>query len=257
MTTPITAVHRAALTAETDALAELMRTADPATPIPACPGWSLANLGTHVGRGHRWAAAMIADRATGPLDFRAVPEGAMPKDAEDAARWLSESAVAVLDAVDATGAEVPIWIPFGPARRADWWIRRRLHEATVHRADVLIGLGRTVDLSPALASDGISEWLDVLTEALRTRQVIALPDGATMHLHATDPDLGTDGEWTIRPEGASIEWEHGHDKGSVAVRGTAVALLLALLRRIPADDPGLDIHGDTAVLAHWLEHTPF
>ncbi|WP_432278328.1 maleylpyruvate isomerase N-terminal domain-containing protein [Nocardia carnea] len=29
------------------------------TPIPTCPGWTLADLVTHVGRARRWAATMI------------------------------------------------------------------------------------------------------------------------------------------------------------------------------------------------------
>ncbi|MET7772850.1 maleylpyruvate isomerase family mycothiol-dependent enzyme [Nocardia sp. NPDC005366] len=257
MTPSITVDYRAALTAETDALADLMRTADPATPIPACPGWSLANLMTHVGRGHRWAAAMITERATERLDFRAVPEGAMPKDPDAAARWLRDSARLVLDAVDATGSEVRVWALFGPPCPAEWWIRRRLHEATVHRADVLLALDREVTMSADLAADGISEWLGLLDTALRGSPVAALPDGVTMHLHATDPGLDSAGEWTIRGTGSGIEWDHGHAKGTVAVRGAAVALLLAILRRIPADHPGLEIHGDAAVFSRWLDNTPF
>jgi len=178
VTTSLTAAYRAALPAETDSLAELMRTADPATPIPACPGWSLANLMTHVGRGHRWAAAMITDRATERIDFRAV-------------------------------------------------------------------------------ADAISEWLGLLETALVGSPVPVLPDGATLHLHATDPGLDAAGEWTVRGAGTGIEWDHGHAKGSVALRGTAVALLLVILRRIPTDDPGLEIYGDTAVFDRWLDTTPF
>ncbi|MET8655315.1 maleylpyruvate isomerase family mycothiol-dependent enzyme [Nocardia aurea] len=257
MTTSLTAAYRAALPAETDSLAELMRTADPATPIPACPGWSLANLMTHVGRGHRWAAAMITDRATERIDFRAVPDGAMPKEPDAAAQWLSDSARLVLDAVDRTGGDVEIWTPFGPPRPAEWWIRRRLHEATVHRADALLALGREVTLSPELAADAISEWLGLLETALVGSPVPVLPDGATLHLHATDPGLDAAGEWTVRGAGTGIEWDHGHAKGAVALRGTAVTLLLVILRRIPTDDPGLEIYGDTAVFDRWLDTTPF
>ncbi|MEV0295050.1 maleylpyruvate isomerase family mycothiol-dependent enzyme [Nocardia sp. NPDC050710] len=257
MTTSTTAAYRAALLAETDALADLMRTADPATPIPACPGWTLANLVTHVGRGHRWAAAMITGRATEPLDFRAVPDGAMPKDPEGAARWLSDSARLVPNAVDAIGSDVPVWTPFGPPRPAEWWIRRRLHEATVHRADVLLALDREVTLRPDLAADGISEWLGLLSTARGNGTGAPLPDGVSMHLHATDPDLGSAGEWTVQSSGGAIVWNNGHAKSSVALRGTAVALLLVLLRRIPADDPRVEIFGDTSVFTRWLESTPF
>jgi hypothetical protein len=41
------------------------------------------------------------------------------------------------------------------------------------------------------------------------------------------------------------------------VRGPAALLLLVLLRRLPASQPGVAVLGDQALLAHWLRHTPF
>ena len=29
-------------------------------PVPTCPGWTLRQLATHLGRGHRWAAQIVA-----------------------------------------------------------------------------------------------------------------------------------------------------------------------------------------------------
>ena len=31
-------------------------------PVPTCPGWAFRQLATHVGRGHRWAAQIVATR---------------------------------------------------------------------------------------------------------------------------------------------------------------------------------------------------
>jgi hypothetical protein len=84
-----------------------------------------------------------------------------------------------------------------------------------------------------------------------------LPDGATLHLHATDDGLGAGGEWLVRAEGGRVAWEHGHGKGAVAVRGSAADLLQAVLRRIPADDPRLQVLGDEAAWRTWLDRTPF
>ena len=55
--------YAAVLLAENDRLATLLTTADPATPVPTCPGWSLLQLLRHVGRGHRWAARTAAPAA--------------------------------------------------------------------------------------------------------------------------------------------------------------------------------------------------
>ncbi|MEU1545838.1 maleylpyruvate isomerase family mycothiol-dependent enzyme [Nocardia sp. NPDC005745] len=252
-----TDLHRAALITETDALAELLREADPATTIPTCPGWTLADLTTHVGRAQRWAAAMITDRSTVELDTRAVPEGARPADPRAAARWLSEGARLVLAAVDSTGAHVEVWTTLGTPRPVGWWIRRLTHEAVAHHADALLALGRPVSIEPAVAADAISEWLDLLRVGLTRRAETVLPGGATLHLRATDQGLGSDGEWFIRPSGPSIAWEHASTKATVAVRARAATLLLVLLGRIRPDGPGVEIHGDPSTLIRWLERTPF
>ena len=257
MTASTTAALRAALIAETDALADLLREADPATPIPTCPGWTLADLATHVGRGQRWVAAMITDRATEELDMRAVPDGARPKDPEAAARWLSEAARLLLTAIEETDADIPVWTTLGTPQPTHWWLRRLTHEVTVHRADALLALGRPVTIEPALAADAICESLDVLSIVLARRAVTVLPDSTTLHLHATDPGLGTDGEWTIRSSGPSIAWEHAHTKATTAMRASAATLLLTLMGRIRPDDPELEILGEPTVLTHWLEHAPF
>jgi len=257
MSDAVTAVDapavRAALTAENARFAELVRQADHGTEIPTCPGWTLTQLLRHVGRGHRWAATMIRERATDVLDPRQVPDGKPPEDLEGTVAWLRDSARAVLDAVDETGPDVPVWTFTGP-KPAAWWIRRRLHEETAHHADARLALGREVDLAPALAADGLSEWLDLV--AARPAAGL-LPDGATLHLHTTDGDLGPAGEWIVRGAPDGVEWEHGHEKATVAVRGPATVLYLAMLRRLPADDPRLGIFGEPAVWQEWRDATPF
>jgi uncharacterized protein (TIGR03083 family) len=243
-----------ALLDENRRLGELLATADPEVPVPTCPGWTLRQLLTHVGRGDRWAATIVRDRAEERVDIRTVADGKPP--ADDPVGWLADSARALVDAVAATGPDVPVWTFTGP-KPAAWWIRRRLHEATVHRADAAIALGVPFAIEPALAADGVSEWLDILTSRPAPGGGPALAEGATLHLHATDDGLGADGEWLVRSTEGRIAWEHGHGKGAVAVRGSAADLLQAVMRRIPADDPRLQVLGDAAVWHTWLERTPF
>ena len=50
------------------------------TPVPTCPGWTFRQLATHLGRGHRWAARIVATRATAPVPTREVPDGKLPAD---------------------------------------------------------------------------------------------------------------------------------------------------------------------------------
>jgi uncharacterized protein (TIGR03083 family) len=256
MTEPGTAAYRSALIEQNALLRDLVRGVDPEIDIPTCPGWTVAKLSAHVGRGHRWAATMIGARATEVLDPRKVPDGKPPGDPQGLDEWLRAGAQAVLDAVDRAGEDTPIWTFTGP-KPAAWWIRRRLHEETGHRADLALAMNRDVDLEPWLAADGISEWLDLLTTERPGNPGPLLDEGRTLHLHATDDGLDEAGEWMIRPAGGLVSWEPGHAKGSVAVRGPAAVHYPMMLGRLPADDRRLQVVGEADVLTDWLARTSF
>ncbi len=246
---------RTALIDETEAFGELIRTADPATPVPTCPEWTIRQLFRHVGRGTRWAAQVVADQRDEALDPREVRDGKPPDEPDAAIDWLNDGARLLLDAVDAVGADTPVWTFIGP-RPAQWWIRRRVHEAAVHRADAAIALGAQYRLTPEIAADGIDEWLErVVVEA--NAESSPLDVGQTLHLHATDDGLGAAGEWTITGADDGIAWSHEHGKGDAALRGSAKDLLLAIVRRQSAADGGIEVFGDTAVWNGWLDRTPF
>ncbi len=89
-----------------------------------------------------------------------------------------------------------------------------------------------------------------------TAPPLPLEDGKTLHLHATDPGLGDAGEWTINVSDNGIAWSHEHGKGSVALRGGATELLLAMARRTSLAETGIEIFGDDSVWQNWLERTP-
>jgi uncharacterized protein (TIGR03083 family) len=244
---------RAALLDQTREFGELIRSADPSTPVPTCPDWTLKQLFRHVGRGNRWAAQIVADRRCDPLDPRDVRNGKPPEDADAAIDWLNAGAKALVTAVDQVGA-ARVWTFLGP-RPAGWWIRRRLHEVTVHRADAALSTGGAVDLPPELAADAVSEWIELMANQKLPKP--ALERGQTMHLHATDDGLGPTGEWTIVHDEDGLWWSHNHGKGDVALRGPATDLLLVLTRRRTADDLGIEVFGDTAVWDAWLARTEF
>jgi uncharacterized protein (TIGR03083 family) len=246
---------RAALLEQTRAFGDLIRTGDPQTAVPTCPDWTLKQLFRHVGRGHRWAAQIVAERRAQALDPRDVRDGKPPDDPDAAIVWLNDGAQLIVDALDQVGSDARVWTFLG-SRPAGYWIRRRLHEATVHRADVALALGVDYDLSPELAADGISEWLERVSVEAK-RQAPPLNRGQTMHLHATDDGLGPTGEWTVVNDEDGVWWSHNHGKGDVALRGPAKDLLLALVRRKSAADVGLEVFGDTSVWDTWLDRTPF
>jgi uncharacterized protein (TIGR03083 family) len=246
---------RATLLGETRALGDVIRSADPETPVPSCPGWNMNQLLKHVGRGHRWSAQIIAERRLDELDPRKVHGGKPPPDPDGAVDWLNEGAQLVIDAVDHVGPEIKVWTFIGP-KPAGWWIRRRVHEATVHRADAVLALGGTYELPADLAADGISEWVDLAIVGA-DRHNPPLRRGLTLHMHAHDDGLGPTGEWTITNDEEGLQWSHVHAKGDAAVRGSAFDLFLALTRRRSGADAGVEVLGDPEVWETWLTRTPF
>jgi len=249
-----------ALIAENAAFADLLRDAEFATPVPTCPDWTLGLLLRHVGRGDRWCAQIVAERSADAIDPRTVRGGQPPADSDGQTGWLYEGVRELLEAVEQSGPDTPVWTFLGP-RPAAWWIRRRLHETVVHRADAALALGADFEIETAVAADGITEHLERLM-ALAEEDGPAdrdrpLGEGQSLHLHAIDTGPGHTGEWTMlgRPDG--IVLDHEHARATTALRGPVRGLLLAVTRRGCAAELGVEIFGDQAIWDTWLARTPF
>jgi len=232
--------------------------ADLTRPVPTCPDWTLRQLATHVGRAHRWAAEITSTRSAEFIPFRQVPDGRLPDDPATHAPWLRAGAARIVEAVRAAGSD-PVWTLDG-LRPASFWGRRMAHETAVHRADAEIAAGREVRFEPDIAADAIDEWIGLLSglgSGADDPRLGALPDGAVLHVHATDEGLDGAGEWLVRREGSEVTAQPGHGQGDVALRGPAGRLLLVLMRRVPPDDPQVQVLGDPALLDGWLAATSF
>jgi uncharacterized protein (TIGR03083 family) len=236
-------------------LAAAVRDADPATPVPTCPEWTLTDLVVHIGRGLRWAATLVekgtfVSQAALPIEVQSGAPDAL-------ARWLTDSAALLGAAVRTAGAAAPVW-SWSADRTAGFWLRRLLHDLLVHRVDAEIAVGRRTPVAPDLAADGISDWLGCVA-------TLAAPDapdpvlaglrgtGESLHLHATDEP----GEWMVRRVPDGVEWALAHGKADVAVRGSALDLLLVLTRRAAPGDLPVEVFGDRAVLTEWLAGSVF
>jgi len=235
---------------QTAALADVLDVGDLTRAVPTTPGWDVQAVVKHLGVIQRWAAQMTRDGLRRRLDFREV-EGRAPADGQSWADWLRAGGELAVEQMRAHPAETPVWT-WGPGGTVGWWARRLTYETFVHRSDVVLAMGGTPELSPDLAVDGVDEFLDNLRAAAAFAPAVADLRGAgeSVHLHATDAE----GEWmlTLTPDGFTAE--HGHGKGDVAVRGSAVDLLLLVYGRRSGDDPRLERFGDPAVLDRWLTH---
>ncbi|GAA3693511.1 maleylpyruvate isomerase family mycothiol-dependent enzyme [Nonomuraea antimicrobica] len=225
---------------------------DPSIPVPTCPGWTIAELITHVGQTHRWAVHVLRNRVQEQIWSRQVPSGLGEGEHGDAA-WLAGGVAELLETLRVTDPSTEVWT-WGPDKRASWWPRRMLFELVIHRADAELALGVVPEIPAGVAIDGIEEFLHNLPDAAWVTRTLAGQgvEGATIHLHADDAD----GEWTITQGPAGkISWARGHAKGDAAVRGPVGDLLLLLYGRRSPD--ALTVHGDRDLLGRWLSAAAF
>jgi uncharacterized protein (TIGR03083 family) len=241
----------AAVAEQITRLADVVETADLATPVPTTPGWDVQGVVKHVGVIQRWAAQMIRDGMQERLDFGAI-EGRAPADGQSWADWTRAGGDLLDRQLRGHPADAPVWT-WGPGGTVGWWARRLTYETFVHRADVVGALGGEPDLAPNLAVDGVDEFLGNLLAAAAFAPAVGelRGEGETIHLHATDAD----GEWMITLTGDGFTVDHGHGKGDVAVRGAATDLLLLVYGRRSADDPRFERFGDAALLDRWRSLT--
>lgn len=215
--------------------------ADLATLAPSCPGWNVHELVAHLGTANWWGGANVREanpeaRARG---MRAVTESAPAATEGSAAlaQWYAGLAGAAIESYAEAAPDAPTWTFAGPGR-ADYWLRRQLHETAIHRWDLeraLSGEAGTTPLMDDVAVDAVDEFCTAL------RPIIS----------AAAPPLPV----TIRVRAGEREWvlPGAEDAGEVEVAGPPETLALLLWGRVGADADGLEITGDRDGLDAALE----
>ncbi|KMS79487.1 maleylpyruvate isomerase family mycothiol-dependent enzyme [Streptomyces sp. NRRL WC-3725] len=253
--------YREAIERETRRFAEVVRGADPASAVPSCPDWTLADLVRHVGTLQRWFGMLLSRRVQEPPRGRDVELG-LPDDPREYADWVAAGVPAVAAVLRDTDPDAAMWA-WGEDQHARFWARRMLCETLVHRVDAELAVGREPVLDPVLAADCADEFLVNLPYAgLFAPGVTKLRgDGEIVAFRSAGPGGAAGEEWRVRldadgfrllpPDGAASEPE------TAAVRGEAADLLLLLYRRRSYQEPVFDVSGDVTVLDRWFAHTAF
>ena len=227
------------LEAATDRFAQTVATADPASPVPACPEWTVRDLVAHLGNVHAWAEQIV--RAGDPDSDEEEP-GA------DLATWYAERAARLRATLAAVDPDRPTWNFVGQGEVASFWVRRQLHETTMHTVDLDQARGVEPRVEPTVADDGILETFEVFGPRMVQRGFGAVLDGP-VELRATD----TGAHWTLVPvAGAAPRIAGLHEPVSVvgSIAGRAQDVLTALWKRTPADL--LTRSGDEEALSRFL-----
>ncbi|WP_433377387.1 maleylpyruvate isomerase family mycothiol-dependent enzyme [Actinoplanes sp. CA-142083] len=229
--------YAAELETETARFAAAATRRDEGEKVEKCPEWTVRDLVTHVGTGHRLAAGIIEERRDSPAEYKLVDA---PDDQDDWAAWLTAGAQRLNAAVAGHGFDGEVWTWQPKFQTAGFWQRRMLHDLIVHRFDA----DPAGELAPDLAADGIAdlmlafEYFGKLTGNGETLLFTAADTGQSWHVTLT----ATGPEWITEDRAADVTCE-----------APVKDLLLILNRR---RDP-VAVAGDTTIYDRWRANSEF
>jgi len=153
----------AALRAEGPTIVQALSEADPAAPVPSCPGWTVADLLGHLVRQYAWVNAHVGRGVlTPPEPIR--PEGPQTATVAEYQAGFTD----LLTRLDLLDPEMPAWNPAPQTKKVAFWQRRVANDTAVHRWDAqMAGVGLSEPLEAKQALDIVSEVLDTLLPAGR------------------------------------------------------------------------------------------
>lgn len=219
------------------AFVEVLRSADTDAEVPACPGWTVRQLGVHLTRAHRWWTHVVETGGTEEPDDR--PD--VDDDPDDLPAYLEQGVAGLTGALRDREEFDPAWT---------WWgehhvgriARRMAHETAMHRWDIQDATGDREPIDGRLAADGIREFIDVF---LAAEEEPWPHEAATIHLHRSDGR----GNFSITLDPMHGQSRRARDDAAV-VSGSASDLLLVLWRRKELD--AVRVTGDRPTVERFL-----
>lgn len=196
-----------------------------------CPGWTVADLVTHLTEVHWFWATIAAERLSEPPEESRRPAAAPRDQLIDRFRAGADHLVRVL--AEANGEE-KVWT-WAPAQQDIAFIaRHQVQEAAVHHWDAVDAAGRTLAISAPVAADSVDEFL---TFSVSSDADPAEPErpglAGRFALRCTDADAA----WTVsdgtRP--GTVRYQPGAAADVPAITATASDLLLWLYGRVSLD----------------------
>ncbi|HYN56288.1 MAG TPA: maleylpyruvate isomerase family mycothiol-dependent enzyme [Motilibacterales bacterium] len=239
---------------------EVVAGSPPGSPVPSCPGWSSADLLSHLTEVQSFWGEVVTSRLQDGLEVGAIV--APPR------RDEPEAALAQFDAVSerlrsglaAARDDEPAWT-WTPDHTIGWIRRRQAQEALVHRVDAELAAGLSSEVDPEAAEDGVDEVLTQFGAALPEWgsfdpsgllvAVRSTPSGQSWgvrlgRFRGVDPDGIAHDEPDYQPVTHADDRDppvtHPDDRAEAVLEGTAVDLLLWLWGR--ADGEGISATGD-------------
>ena len=95
-----------AVEAEIARFVAVIEEAGPATPVPTCPGWTIAKLAKHVGITHRSVEYMVRNKLRERVSPRDVPAD-LPADESGQVAWLKDGGARLVATLRAADPGIP------------------------------------------------------------------------------------------------------------------------------------------------------
>lgn len=238
--------HIRYLQREGDLLGDAITGVDPDSAVPTCPEWNVRDLVRHLGGIHRWAAGVVGDQQSQPIDQPLEQlAGGWPEDAA-LVDWFRAGHTALVRTLTNADPDVDCWAFLPAPSPLAFWARRQANETAVHRADAQSVRGAITPIAADHAADAIDE---ILTGFGRRRYEFG---NEPRHLQLRAVDLGR--AWLVElGERAEVQEHADGWISDCTVDGTASDLLLLLWNRIAADAETLAIAGNPESLTRWRE----
>jgi uncharacterized protein (TIGR03083 family) len=246
-----------ALREEGELLADAAGRAGLAAPVPACPGWSVADLLRHTSYIHRWAAGIVAQGLTRPPDEPSEEEILRRGPETDAlVRWFREGHAALVRTLEEADPDLDCWAFLSAPSPLAFWARRQAHETAIHRVDAeqaaagaaqasaSDGADEAIRFEPGFAANGVDELImGFLARNIGRRNWPGL--GGDLAVHAGDgPDAQA--SWLVAGWPGAAGVSRGAGPADCTVAGRASDLYLLLWNRGAAG--ALQVTGDPGVL---------
>ncbi|MET3807492.1 uncharacterized protein (TIGR03083 family) [Nakamurella sp. UYEF19] len=137
---------------------ECLSNADPAAPVPSCPGWTATDLLWHLTEVQTSWGTIVRERLqTEPTRWPEQPD----VDYQGLLTGFVEASNALLQTLGETTDDVAVWT-WADEQSVGFIRRRQAQEALIHRLDAELTVGQVGPLGSALADDGVDEALRVM-----------------------------------------------------------------------------------------------
>ena len=249
------AAYLTALDDDGAALADAAALAGLTAPVPTCPGWQVRDLIRHVTYVHRWATRHITERLAtiAEQDPEAYILAGGPPDRE-LLSYYRQGHAALLAALRTADPDLACATFMAAPTPLVFWARRQAHETAVHRYDAQSAAAPSGPPDPltafgtAFAADGIDEL--IMGFAARRRYRLRGDENQSLAVRTAD----WPGSWLIElTDGrSSVSSNPGSaDRAGCLLTGPAAGLYTFLWNRCSADQGGVTVAGDPALLPLW------